>query len=264
MRELIDFTDAGVVVTGGAGGIGQTVVREFAAEGANVAIADIDRERGQAVADLVDDEFETTVTFVETDIGDYGDCQDCVETVVDAFDHLDVLVNAAASRKVSLPDKSRPFLEQEPSYWDPELSITLKGSLNMAHAALPHMIDRGSGSIVNFSSDSHRGQDPNITVGDHNLTVYAAAKAGIVTFTKSLAKEVGPDGVRVNAIAPGIIQTPHTSGELSSEHEQALIDAHPLRRIGRPSDCAYLVVFLASDAADWITGQTVSVNGGFL
>lgn len=126
----------------------------------------------------------------------------------------------------------------------------------MTHNAISAMRDDGGGAVVNFASDSYKGQDP-------NLTVYATAKAGVVTFTKSLAKEVGEHNVRVNCISPSTTWTPSTEDWLD-EYGDKVVENYPLGRLGQPEDHADAAVFLASDAADWITGQVLSVNGGFL
>lgn len=151
---------------------------------------------------------------------------------------------------------SKPFLEERPSDWDSQFDITLRGTINMTHNALAPMVDQESGSVISLISDSYQGQDP-------DLTVYASAKAALVTFTTSLAKEVGEHGVRVNAISPSTTKTPATE-EWLEQYGDKVVQQYPLGRVGRPEDHANAAVFLASDAASWITGQTVSVNGGFL
>lgn len=251
MRERIDFADQVAVVTGGASGIGEGIAEEFAAEGADVVVADIDDEAGQAVADGLEADHGVSATFSHTDVSDLESCQQTVETVLDGFGQVDVLVNGAAAHAETVP-----FVEEDPGDWAPHIEVTLKGALNMTRAVLPSMVDRERGSVITISSESYKGQDP-------ALTVYATAKAGLVAFTSSLAKEVGEHGVRVNAISPSTTWTPATADWLE-QHGDKVAHAHPLGRLGEPVDHANAAVFLASDAADWITGQTLSVNGGYL
>lgn len=256
MKEQVDFTERVVVVTGAASGIGEGIAKEFAKEGANIVIADIDTEGGQETADEIESEYGVTALVERTDISDYDACQETVEATVDEFGRLDTLVNCAAGETGDLSEMSKPFLEERPSDWDSQFDITLRGTINMTHNALAPMVDQESGSVISLISDSYQGQDP-------DLTVYASAKAALVTFTTSLAKEVGEHGVRVNAISPSTTKTPATE-EWLEQYGDKVVQQYPLGRVGRPEDHANAAVFLASDAASWITGQTVSVNGGFL
>lgn len=256
MKEQVDFTERVVVVTGAASGIGEGITKEFAKEGANIVIADIDTEGGQETADEIESEYGVTALVERTDISDYDACQETVEATVDEFGRLDTLVNCAAGETGDLSEMSKPFLEERPSDWDSQFDITLRGTINMTHNALAPMVDQESGSVISLISDSYQGQDP-------DLTVYASAKAALVTFTTSLAKEVGEHGVRVNAISPSTTKTPATE-EWLEQYGDKVVQQYPLGRVGRPEDHANAAVFLASDAASWITGQTVSVNGGFL
>jgi len=200
MQDLLDFSDDTVVVGGGASGIGRGTAREFADAGASVVVADIDEEAGRAAAEEIADDLGAQAEYVSTDVGDYAACEELIATVADEFDGVDVLVNAAA--RTNFVAKLRPFREQEPDDWDPELRVTFMGIVNTTHLVLPHMVKQGSGAVVNFTSTSRRGQDPNHMMGEElHLTMYAAMKAAVSTFTCSLAKEVGEHGVRLNAIA---------------------------------------------------------------
>lgn len=256
MRERIDFTDDVAIVTGAASGIGRGVATEFANEGADVLVADIDEEHGSNVAAEISDEHEIRADFVYTDVSDYESCEETVEYAVSELGGLDVLVNVAAGGLSDPTAMNQPFLKGTPDDWEPHIQVTLRGHLNMTHNAISAMRDDGGGAVVNFASDSYKGQDP-------NLTVYATAKAGVVTFTKSLAKEVGEHNVRVNCISPSTTWTPSTEDWLD-EYGDKVVENYPLGRLGQPEDHADAAVFLASDAADWITGQVLSVNGGFL
>lgn len=256
MKEVIDFTDQVAVVTGAASGIGEAIATELASESAGIAVIDIAVERGTTVADRIAAEHQVETTMVETDVSDYESCRSAIETVVDELGGIDILVNCVAGETGDLSAMTKPFVEERPEDWEPQIQVTLTGTLNMTHAVLPEMIDRGGGSVISLISDSYQGHDP-------DLTVYAAAKAALVTFTKSLSKEVGEHGIRVNAISPGTTETPATEAWIE-QYGDKVVQAYPLGRLGQPEDHAYAAAFLASDAADWITGQTLSVNGGFL
>lgn len=256
MREQIDFHGDVVVVTGSASGIGRGVAEEFAAEGADVVIADIAEDRGREVAETIADEHDGDATFVYTDVSDYDSCGGTVSETVSTFGGLDVLVNVAAGGLQNAKDLNQPFIEETPDNWEPHFQVTLRGPFNMTHNALSVMKESGGGVVINFASDSYMGQDP-------DLTAYATAKAGVVTFTKSLAKEVGQFDVRVNCISPSTTWTPSTE-EWLEEYGDKVAENYPLGRLGYPEDHANAAVFLASDASDWITGQVLSVNGGFI
>jgi len=257
MREQIDFTDSVAIVTGSASGIGKGVATEFAREGADVVIADIDDERGIDVAEEIANEHDTDTEFIYTDVSDYESCGDTVGETVDAFGSVDVLVNVAAGGLQNDKDLNQPFVDETPENWAPHIQVTLRGQLNITHNVLPQMREQDEGgAIINFASDSYHGQDP-------DLTMYATAKAGVVTFTKSLAKEIGEDGIRVNCISPSTTWTPSTE-EWLNEYGDRVAENYPLGRLGYPEDHANVAVFLASDAADWVTGQVLSVNGGFI
>jgi NAD(P)-dependent dehydrogenase (short-subunit alcohol dehydrogenase family) len=256
MREQIDFSGRVAVVTGAASGIGTGVAKELAKEGADIAVADIDEEGGEAVAAEIREEYDRDARFVYTDISDYERCGEAVDEVVDHFGRIDVLANVAAGGLSDMDGMVKPFDEETPENWVPHLEITLPGPIHMTHQVVPVMKENGGGAVVNFASDSYQGQDP-------NLTVYAAAKAGVVTFTKSVAKELGEYNIRVNCISPSTTWSGSTQ-EWLDEHGEKVAAQYPLGRLGEPQDHANAVVFLASDAADWITGQVLSVNGGFI
>ena len=254
MREQIDFTDSVVVVTGGASDVGRAISESFAEEGADVVVADIDDERGrEAVTSVSEATEDARATYVHTDVSSYEACESLVEDVLDEFGRIDVLVNAAAVAAPSVI--SKPFLEEGPDDWEPQLRVTFMGTVNPTHAALPALVEQ-EGAVVNLCSEAYKGQDT-------QYAMYGAAKSAVATFTRTLAKEVGEDGVRINAISPSATRTEATEAFLD-RFGDAVTDQHALPRLGRPTDHANLAVFLASDAADWITGQVVSVNGGYL
>ncbi|QEC48171.1 SDR family oxidoreductase [Baekduia soli] len=232
------------LVTGGAGGIGAATVRRLAAEGARVIAADVDLERADKVA------AEVGAQAVALDVTDGA----AVRAAFAAAGDIDILVNNAGT------DRFAFFLDTDEALWDLVLDLNLKGVLHCTHAVLPSMHRRG-GVIVNVASEAGR-------VGSQGSVVYSAAKAGVIGFTKAIARESARYGVRVNAVAPGPIETPLLNsapvqlGELGERLKQGMIDATAMRRIGQPEEVAAAIAYLASDDASYVTGQTLNVSGG--
>ncbi|WP_254838513.1 SDR family NAD(P)-dependent oxidoreductase [Natronomonas marina] len=248
--EKIDFEGQVAAVTGGARGIGRGVCEAFAALGGDVAVVDIDEGKAAETASEIGTEYGVEAAAVECNVKEYEQAEAMVETVLEELGRLDVLVNNAGG------GLTEPFAETDPADWDHVIDLCYYGTLNCSHAALPHMTDRGSGAIINFASDSYKGNDP-------GLSIYGGVKAANVSATSTIAKEVGEHGVRVNCVSPGTTRTPATEDWLD-EYGDSVVDAYALDRLGEPEDIADAVVFLASDAADWITGQVLSVNGGYI
>jgi 2-hydroxycyclohexanecarboxyl-CoA dehydrogenase len=249
-----------VLVTGGGQGIGQAIALAFAAEGAVVAVNDLTSERtGDTLAAIA--RGGGRGLDAAADITSFDAVTRMAAGIVAAAGRIDVLVNNAALLTPKL------FVESDPQDWEREIGVILFGTLNCTRAVIDGMIARKSGKIVNIASDAAR-------VGQERDTYYSAAKAGVIAFAKSLAKEVGPSNINVNAVSPGATDTPmrqtaqqqalRTLGaEKFAEREKKILRAYPIRRIAEPADIANTVVFLASEAARHITGQVVSVNGGF-
>ena len=237
------------LVTGGAGGIGAATARRLAADGARVAVGDLDAGAAHAVASEIDG-FAT-----ELDVTDTASVGRAVGAVADALGPVDVLVNNAGT------DRFAFFVHTDEALWDFVLGVNLRGVLACTHAVLPGMHERGGGIIVNVASEAGR-------VGSQGSATYSAAKAGVIGFTKAIARESARFGVRCNAVAPGPIETPLLNsapeqlGELGARLKQAMIDATAVRRIGEPDEVAAVIAFLASDDASYVTGQTVNVSGG--
>ncbi len=246
-----EFTDQVAVVTGGAQGIGRGIVERFAESGANVAIADVQTDAAEAAASEVTGNADGDVLAVECDVTDYDSVTAMVETVLTEFGQIDYLVNNAG-----LSTGTPSFMESDPEDWDIAVDVCLYGTMHCTHAVLPHMTDRGQGVVINFASDSYKGNDP-------GLAVYGACKAANVSFTSTISQEVGEDGVRVNCVSPGTTWSPATEDWLD-EYGEKVLESYALERLGQPADIANGVAFLCSDAASWVTGQTLSVNGGYI
>lgn len=247
--EKLDFDGEVTAVTGGASGIGRGICEAFASLGSDVAVVDIDLESATEVADELEAEYGVDALAVETNVKEYDEAVEMVDTVVDELGQLDNLVNNAGG------GVTEPFHESDPEDWEHQIDLCFYGTLNCTHAALQHFTERETGAIVNFASDSYKGNDP-------GLSVYGASKAANVSFTKTVANEVGEYGIRVNCLSPGTTDTPATH-EWIEEYEEKIVESYALNRLGEPEDHADAVTFLCSDAADWITGQALSVNGGY-
>jgi 2-hydroxycyclohexanecarboxyl-CoA dehydrogenase len=235
------------LVTGGASGIGKATVMEFARCGATVICADIDAAKGEKLAkEAADTNF--AVKFVPLDLADSGSTRRCAAEVLSSHKHVDILVNAAGWNDV------QPFVDNPSDYMDRVLAINLGGTLHLTQALLPAMIAAGRGKIVNVSSDAGR-------VGSTGETTYAAAKGGVIAFTKSLAREVARYSINVNCVCPGPTDTPMLQSR-PDKLKEAFLRAIPFRRFAKPQEIADAILFFASPRSDYITGQVLSVSGG--
>jgi len=236
-------------VTGGASGIGAATARRLAAEGARVAIGDLQEELARDVASEID------ALAVRLDVADAASVRDAVGAVRAELGAIDILVNNAGT------DRFAFFTQTDEALWDLVLGVNLRGVMACTHAVLGQMHERGRGAIVNVASEAGR-------VGSQGSVTYSAAKAGVIGFTRALARESARYGVRVNAVAPGPIDTPLLNaapamlGELGERLKQGMVNATVMRRIGQPEEVAATIAYLASDDASYVTGQTVNVSGG--
>jgi len=249
MSISIDLAGGVAVVTGGGSGIGEAIARTLAQAGAAVAVADLSAEAAERVAKQIAADGGRALP-VALDIGDRASVETGLAAVRDGLGPVKHLVNNAATWAV------KSFADHSAAEIDRVIAITLTGAMTVTQVALPDIVEQ-RGTIVVISSDSAR-------IGERYMSVYAAAKAGLLGFTKSVAREVGRQGVRVNAIAPGTTNTPGGSGFI----EQAggadkLARAYPLGRIGEPQDIANAALFLTCPLSSWMTGQVLSVSGGF-
>lgn len=232
-----------VLVTGGGGAIGSAICTRFAEAGATLLVADVNEESCKKTARAVNGK---ALVF---DISKYDEAKKAIGS-----ETVDILVNNAGW------DRFQNFLDTSPAEWDQLLDINLRGPLNMHHIVVPQMMKRGSGRVINISSDAAR-------VGSSGESVYSACKGGIVSFSKTLARELARKGVTVNVVCPGPTDTPILrgflgEGESGQKVYDALVRAIPMKRVGQPGDIPGIVAFLASDEAAFITGQVISVSGG--
>ncbi len=243
----MDLEGRTALVTGGASGIGKATVFELARCGATVICADVDEARG---AELVREAARTNywVEFVPVDLSDPASTRRCAAEVLKHHPGLDILVNAAGWNDI------QPFVENAPDYMDRVVAINLGGTLHLTQALLPAMIAAGKGKIVNVSSDAGR-------VGSSGETTYAAAKGGVIAFTKSLAREVARHSINVNCVCPGPTDTPMLQSR-PDKLKEAFVRAIPFKRFAQPQEIAEAIVFFAGPRSDYITGQVLSVSGG--
>ncbi|MDE3070018.1 MAG: glucose 1-dehydrogenase [Acidobacteriota bacterium] len=237
------------LVTGGASGIGAATARRLAAEGAQVAVGDVNEEGAVAQAGELDG------LAVALDVTDVESIGAAVARIAEELGPVDVLVNNAGTDLFSF------FVNSDPGLWDFVLGVNLRGVLAVTHAVLPSMQERRTGAIVNVASEAGR-------VGSQGSATYSAAKAGVIGFTKAIARESARYRVRVNAVAPGPIETPLLNaapallGEIGERLKQGMVNATVMGRAGEPEEVAAAIAFLASEDASYITGQTLGVSGG--
>ncbi len=249
----MEFHDRVALVTGGASGIGRAVVLRLAREGARVAVADLDLAGAEEVATSAKGAGGDGLA-VGMDVTDTGSVREGVARVVGTWGGIDVLANVAGW------DRIRPFVETDEELWDRVIGINFRGVLATCHAVLPHMIERGRGSVVNVASEAGRA-------GSSGEAVYSGAKGAVIAFSRALAREVARHGIRVNVVAPGLTDTPLLRRMIEEGNEkliEAIVKATPIRRLATPEEVAEAIVFLASDRASFITGQTLGVGGGLV
>jgi len=254
-----------VVITGGASNIGRSISLTFVKEGANVVIAELDEAQAQKVVKEANALGGGRTITLKTDVTDDGQVEALVKKILDEFDKIDVLVNVVGWTF------DRLFVEKPREEWEKEIKLNFWSDINCIRAVLPHMIERKSGNIVSIGSDAGR-------IGEYREAVYGGCKAAVISMSKSIAREVGRYGIRLNTVCPSLTipENPQEeTGEMSMargtaafftpETLQKAASKYALRKLGKPQDIANMVVFLASDAvAGHVTGQTISVNGGYI
>lgn len=241
------------VVTGAAGGIGRAICLRFVDEGVKLIATDLNESALNDVAkDLQAKGGE--ILPLAFDIARLDDVQSAVGRAIERLGTIDILVNNAGW------DIAKPFLESDPELWDKIIAINLRGPLNLHKVVLPHLIAAGGGKVVNVASDAGR-------VGSSGESVYSACKGGLIAFSKTLAREHARDNVRINVVCPGptdtaLLRSFVGDGEYGQKIYDGLKKAIPLKRLGQPDDIPGMIAFLASDDANFITGQVISISGG--
>lgn len=236
-----------IIVTGGASGIGKATVFLLAREGARIVIGDVDEAGGRAAAAEGSAE-QLAIEYLPLDLTETSSIDDFVAAVHQRAERVHGLVNGAGW------DQIQPFLENPPEIWDRVIAVNLMGAVRLTRGVLPPMVAAREGKIVNISSDAGR-------VGSMGETVYAAAKGGLIAFTKSLARELARYQINVNCVCPGPTDTPLFQRQ-PERMKEALTRAIPFRRIAQPIEIAQAVLFFMSRRSDYITGQVLSVSGG--
>lgn len=243
------FENRVAIVTGGASGLGKAMVMRFAEEGCRVAIPDLNGQAAEAAAAEVEEKWPGQAMALEVDVTDTAQVKRMTQTVLDRWGRIDILVNNAGICPVM------PFEEIDVEAWDRVLIVNLRSMFLCCQAVIPIMVKAGYGKIVNISS--YAAQAGGIVAP----VSYSASKGGVISFTRALARLYSSQGINVNAVAPGTIRTPMTE-VFPPEGLEKILDTIPSRRLGTPEDVANGVLFLASDQAGYITGQTLSINGG--
>jgi NAD(P)-dependent dehydrogenase (short-subunit alcohol dehydrogenase family) len=247
------LADKVAVITGAGSGIGRAAAKLFVAEGAKVVVAEIDASLGEASAR----EAGESARFVKTDVTDEESVKRMVQQAKDAFGHVDVLLNCAGG---SLREDS-PVTDVDSSVWDRTINLDMKGPFLCCRHVIPGMVERGKGSVVNFSSVV-------ALRGNHIAHVYVMAKGGLISFTKALAGAYSPKGIRVNAICPGVVLTERVRSRFTGGNQirfggiDNIAGQYPFA-VGQPEDIANVALFLASDESRMVNGAAIPAEGGF-
>ncbi|MDW8129550.1 MAG: SDR family NAD(P)-dependent oxidoreductase [Bryobacterales bacterium] len=247
--RFFDLSGQTALVTGAARGIGEAIARRLAAAGARVAVSDIDLEGARLVAASINVQAGPQAMAVVLDVTRYGSVTAAVAEVLERTGRLDILVNNAG-----IAGRAAPLWEQTDEDWHRVLAINMTGVFYCCRAVIPHMRERRYGRIVNIASIAGKEGNP-------NMTAYSASKAGVIGFTKALAKEVALEGICVNAVTPAVVQTPILE-QLTPAQIEYMTSRIPMRRTGTPEEIAAVVHFLASPDCSFVTGQVYDASGG--
>ena len=242
--------DKVALVTGGARDTGRSIALALGAEGAIVAVNYL-HSKADAEATIAEIKAKGgRASGYQADVTDYAAVRGMVDAIVRDHGRMDVLVNNAGYVQ------RQRFLETTPDDWRKQIDVGLYSVIHCCHAAIPHMAKHNGGRIINLMGDSAR-------VGESGLAITAASRGGVIALTKSLAKELGRNWITFNALALGLVETSHTDPAWLDANRDKILKFYPLRRLGKPDDIAPMVTFLASEGAAWITGQVMSISGGF-
>lgn len=241
------------LITGGASGLGRESARYLVREGVRIVIADQNEVHiHETVAEL--QSMEGEATGFALDVRDYAANESLARFAVDTFGSLDVVIAGAG-----VGGGNQFFVDTQPEDWNPILDINVRGVMNTNRAVAPYMIEQGSGSIINIASEAGK-------VGEKRIVAYAASKGAVMSFSKALATEMGRYHIRVNAVCPGVTRTAMTAAKFGNPGDETYDRSakfYPLGRLGEPEDIASVITLLASEQSGWVTGQCISINGGF-
>ena len=246
----IDLSGKVALVTGAGRDVGRQIALELGASGAAVAVNyNSSGAEAEAVVEKIKKAGGNARAF-QASVGSYEQVQKMVADIVGEFGRIDILVNNAG---LVITEK---FLNSTPETWKKQIDVCLYGTIHTCHAVAPHMVKQNGGRIITLAGDSSR-------VGESGIAIGGAARAGVIALAKSLAKELGRWNITCNAVSLGLIETAHSDAEFLNANREKILRNYAIRRLGKPEDIAPTVAFLASDQAGWITGQVLSVNGGF-
>jgi 3-oxoacyl-[acyl-carrier protein] reductase len=251
MGDIMRLQDKVAIITGAGQGIGAAYARKFCEVGAKVVVADINQEKAEAVVKKVTEKGHEALAIM-TDVSDEASTQALVHTVVERYGRIDILVNNAA---IFSTIETKPMEEITVKEWDGLMGVNLRGLFLCCKAILPQMKAQKQGKIINVSSAT-------VFMGKPYYIHYVTSKAGVIGFTRALAREVGDWNIQVNCLTPGYTETEIPRGTTTLEQKKAIIGHQCIKRIGTPEDLLGIMVFLASDESDFMSGQTVNVDGG--
>jgi len=252
---MFNLSNKVAIVTGARQGMGKAHAFTLAEAGAKVVISDLSLADCQKVAEEIEKKYSVKTLAIKCDVSQKEEVENLVKETINQFKKIDILVNNAGICQ------NKPFLELTEEDWEKTININLKGEFLMAQEVAKEMIKQKSGSIINIASIA-MGQEG---IGFLNLVHYCASKGGVIGMTEAMALELAPYNIRVNAVAPGIIETPMINFlKTDSQSLENSLDRIPLRRLGKPEEVSNLVLFLASDESSYITGSTLVIDGGYL